>query len=119
MSDVSQGRPIDLIVNAGQVSDHLGALAELGSLPEVDWLLGDRGYNADWFREVLKDEAIRACIPGRKQRKKPVNYNKRPNRIAIMFGRLKDRRRVAARYVRCPKVFVSTIALAAIVIYWV
>jgi transposase len=53
---------------------------------------------------------------------KPVKYNKweykRRNRIAIMFGRLKDWRRVATRYDRCPKVFLSAIALAALVIYW-
>jgi hypothetical protein len=43
---------------------------------------------------------------------------KRRNRIEIMFGRLKDWRRVATRYDRCPKVFLSAIALAAVVIYW-
>jgi hypothetical protein len=35
-----------------------------------------------------------------------------------MFGRLKDWRRVTTRYDRCPKVFLSAIALAALVIYW-
>ena len=93
----------------------------LGVLPTVDWLLGDRGYDADWFRDALKDKGIRACIPGRKQRKTPVKYDKRRykrrNRIEIMFGRLKDGRRVATRYDRCPKVFLSAIVLAAIVIY--
>ena len=83
---------------------------------------GDRGYDAEWFREALKDKAIRACIPGRKQRKKTVKYDKRPykrrNRIEIMFGRLKDWRRVATRYDRCPEVFLSAIAFAATVIYW-
>ena len=39
-------------------------------------------------------------------------------RYEIMFGRLKDWRWVAKRYDRCPKVFLSAIALAAIVIYW-
>lgn len=42
----------------------------------------------------------------------------RRNRIEIMFGRLKDWRRLATRYDRCPKVFLSAIALAALVIYW-
>ena len=105
-----------------QVNDYIGAQALLSSLPDVDWLLGDRGYDADWFREALKDKGIRACIPGRKQRKAPVKYDKRRykrrNRIEIMFGRLKDWRRVATRYDRCPKAFLSAIALAAIVIYW-
>ncbi|HBB85270.1 MAG TPA: IS5 family transposase [Sulfitobacter sp.] len=118
----SEGRPLNLFVTAGQVSDYIGARALLGSLPDVDWLLGARGYDAEWFREALKDKGIRACIPGRKQRKKTVKYDKRPykrrNRIEIMFGRLKDWRRVATRYDRCPKVFLSTIAFAATVIYW-
>ncbi len=66
----SRGRPLDLFVTAGQVSDYIGARALLSTLPDVDWLLGDRGYDADWFREALKDKGIPACIPGRKQRKK-------------------------------------------------
>ncbi len=118
----SQGRPINLFVTAGHVRDYIGARALLGSLPNVDRLLGDRGYDADWFREVLKDKGIRACIPGRDQRKKPVKYDKRrykrQNRIEIMFGSHKDWRRVATRYDRCPKVFLSAIALAAIVMFW-
>ena len=73
----SQGRPIDLFVTAGQVSDDIGARALLSSLPDVDWLLRDHGYDADWFREALKDKGIRACIPGRKQRKKTIKYDKR------------------------------------------
>jgi transposase len=43
---------------------------------------------------------------------------KRRNRIEIMFGRLKDWRRVATRYDRCPKVFLSAVALAATVMFW-
>lgn len=118
----SKGRPINFFVSAGQVSGYIGALALLSNLPDVDWLLGDRGYDADWFREALQDMGIRACIPGRKQRKTQVKYDKRRykrrNRIEIMFGRLKDWRRVATRYDRCPKAFFSAIALAATVIYW-
>nr|WP_111301835.1 IS5 family transposase [Paracoccus saliphilus] len=118
----SQGRPIDLFVTAGQVSDHIGARALLGSLPKVKWLLGDRGYDADRFREALQNKGRRARIPGGKQRRAPVGYDKRRykrrNRIGIMFGRLKGWRRVATRYDRCPKVFLSAVALAAAVIYW-
>lgn len=116
----SRGRPLDLFITAGQVSDYIGARALLSGLPNVEWLLGDRGYDADWLREALQDKGIRACIPGRKQRKTPVKYDKRRykrrSRIGIMFGRLKDWRRVATRYDRCQKVFLSAIALAATVI---
>ncbi|MBS0993844.1 hypothetical protein JK207_02540 [Gluconobacter cerinus] len=35
-----------------------------------------------------------------------------------MFGKLKDRRRVATRYDRCPTVVFSAICLAATVMFW-
>ena len=118
----ANGRPLSFFMTAGQVSDYTGAAALLDELPKAQWLLADRGYDADWFRDALKDKGITPCIPGRKSRGKPVKYDKRRykrrNRIEIMFGRLKDWRRVATRYDRCPKVFLSAIALAATVIYW-
>ena len=104
------------------MSDYIGARALCRSLPTVEWLIADRGYDADWFREALRDKGIRPCIPGRTSRGKAVWYDKRRykrrNRIEIMFGRLKDWRRIATRYGRCPKVFLSAIALSAAVIFW-
>lgn len=118
----ARGRPISFFMTAGQVSDYTGAEALLDSLPRADWLLGDRGYDADWFRDALAEKGITACIPGRKSRNKPVKYDKRRyksrNRIEIMFGRLKDWRRVATRYDRCSTVFLSAVALAATVLFW-
>jgi transposase len=91
-------------------------------LPKAEWLLADRGYDADWFTGALNDKGIKPCIPGRKSRGKPIKHDKRRykrrNRIEIMFGRLKDWRRVATRYDRCPKVFLSAIALAATAMFW-
>ena len=117
----SQGRPIDLFVTAGQVSDYIGARALLSGLPNVKWLLGDRGYDADWFREALEEKGITPCIPSRKGRKVPIQqdaerYRKR-HKIENSFARLKDWRRGATRYDRCPKVFLSACALAAIVMF--
>lgn len=39
----TNGRPISIIMTAGQVSDYVGAAALLDSLPGAQWLLGDRG----------------------------------------------------------------------------
>jgi len=116
------GRPIRFFMSPGEISHYTRAAALLSSLPSAQWLLADRGYDADWFREGLENKGIKPCIPGRKSRTKPVKYDKRRykrrNRIEIMFGRLKDWRRVATRYDRCPKVFLSAIALAATVLFW-
>ena len=118
----SVGRPIQAVITAGRVSDHVGARALRGRLPAVDWLIADRGYDADRVRDALRDKGIRPCIPGRKPRDEPVRHDKRRcrrrDRIEIMSGRLKDWRRVATRHDRCPKVFPSAIALAATVIFW-
>lgn len=118
----AKGRPLRFFMTAGQVSDYTGAAALLGSLPAAECLIADRGYDADWFREALKDKGIGPCIPGRKSRGKAVRYDKRRykrrNRIEIMFGRLKDWRRVATRYDRCAKTFLSAVALAATVMFW-
>jgi transposase len=35
-----------------------------------------------------------------------------------MFGRLKDWRRIATRHDRCAKTFLSAVALAATVLFW-
>ena len=121
VTDTSE-RPIRLFITAGQVSDYTGAAALMNSLPEADWLLADRGYDADWFRETLVDKGTTPCTPGRKSRKKTVKYDKRRykrrNRIERMFGRLKDWRRISTRYDRSPTVFLSAIARAAAVIFW-
>jgi transposase len=94
----------------------------MNGLSKGEWLLTDRGYDADWFREALIEKGAKPCVPGRKLRKKTVKYDKRRykrrNRIERMFGRIKDWRRVATRYDRCPKVLLSAIALAATVIFW-
>jgi transposase len=59
---------------------------------------------------------------GSEIRNKTIKYDKRRykrrNRIEIMFGRLKDWRRVATRCDRCPMAFLSAIALTATVIFW-
>lgn len=85
------------------------------------WRLSDRGYHAEWFREAPQGKGVRVWIPGRNARKTAVTHDarryKRRNRIAIMLGRRKDGRRVATRYDRSPKVFLSAFAHAAIVLF--
>ena len=80
----ARGRPIRFFMTAGQVSDYTGARALLSSLPNANWLLGDRGYDADWFREARVDKKITPCIPGRKSREKLVKYDKRRYRVPLV-----------------------------------
>ena len=111
-----------MLLSEGQMNDYKGAALMLDALPPAKALLGDRGYDADWFRKALAERNIAACIPSKRNREVPIPHDailyRQRHRIENMFGRLKDWRRVATRYDRCPKVFLSAIALAATVIYW-
>lgn len=106
----SQGRPLDLFTTAGQVSYYIGVRALLSGLPNVRWLLGNRGYDADWLRDRLHDMGIRAYISDRKHRKTPVKYDKRRyKRRSCIERRLKNQKRAATRYDRCSKIFLSAV----------
>uniref|UniRef100_A4WSG9 Transposase IS4-like domain-containing protein n=1 Tax=Cereibacter sphaeroides (strain ATCC 17025 / ATH 2.4.3) TaxID=349102 RepID=A4WSG9_CERS5 len=59
----ANSRPIGFFISAGPVSDYTGGAALLGSLPKADWLLADRGYDADWLRDASKDKGMKVCIP--------------------------------------------------------
>jgi transposase len=94
----------------------------LGTTPAARVLLADKGYDADWLRDGIADRQTGACIPSKSNRKiqRPhdrVLYRKR-HRIENMFGKLKDWRSIHTRYDRCAHTFMSAIAVAAIVIFW-
>lgn len=72
----AEGSPRRFFMVAGQVSDNTGAAVLLNSLPSTDLLLADRGYDADWFSDALKDKGIKPCTLGRKSRGKPVKHDK-------------------------------------------
>jgi transposase len=118
----ARGRPIRMFLSAGQTSDYQGARAMLSSLPKAKSLLGDRGYDADWFRWALSDQGIVPCIPSKANRKVPIPHDpvlyRQRHKIENAFGRLKDWRRVATRYDRCPLVYLSACARAALMIFW-
>ncbi len=61
----TNGRPIRFFMSAGQISDYTGAAALLAVMPKAQWLLGDRGYDADWFRDALQDKGIEGLAAGR------------------------------------------------------
>jgi IS5 family transposase len=117
-----KGRPLTFFLSPGQMSDARGALVLLAQLPPAKRLLGDKGYDADWLRNELKARGLRICIPGRRGRLHPARHNKRLYqkrcRIENAFARLKDWRGIAMRYTRCGDLFLSAIALAAAVIFW-
>ena len=111
-----------MLLTAGNINDISVARALLTAAGPVRRLIADRGYDANHLRRFLADQQAEAVIPSTKSRRKPIPYDllayKDRNRIERMWCRLKDWRRIATRYDRCPILFLSACALAATVIYW-
>ena len=63
-----------MLLSEGQMSDYKGAALMLEALPKAKELLGDKGYDADWFRHALAKRGITACIPSKSNRRKPIEY---------------------------------------------
>ncbi len=68
----ANARPLSFFMTAGQVSDHTGAAALLDDLPEVPWMLADRGYDSEWYRAAFQAKGTIPCVPGRKPRNVPI-----------------------------------------------
>lgn len=86
-------------------------------------LLGNKGYDADWFPDALTQRGANVCIPSKANRKVPIPHDvtlyRKRHKIENMFGKLKDWRRVHTRYDRCAHTFMSAICIAAIIIFWI
>jgi transposase len=70
-----KGRPLVMLLFEGQMSDYRGAALMLDALPRAKALLGDRGYDADWFRAALVKRGIAACIPSKANCKVPIPHD--------------------------------------------
>ncbi len=117
-----QGRPCVLLLTPGNVHDCKVAQACIEAMPPSAELVADKGYDSQALREWLEARGTQAVIPPRKNRKIQYDYDKaiyrQRNVIERMFCRLKDWRRIATRFDRNVKNFMSAIALAAAVIWW-
>jgi len=116
------GRPYALMLTAGNVSDIKAAPALLQRAGRMRYLLADKGYDADQLRRSLRDAGAVPVIPGRCNRKRTIRYDKGRyhgrHLIENAFCRLKDFRRVATRYDKLAANFLSGVALATALAFW-
>ncbi len=88
----------------------------------MHYLLGDKGYDANHLRRLLRESGTTPVIPGRRNRKREIQYDEERYRgrhlIENAFCRLKDFRRVATRYDKLSENFLSGIALVTAIAFW-
>ncbi len=63
-----------MLLGEGQMNDFQGAALMVDALSKAEALLGDKGYDADWFRAALANRGITACIPSKTNRKLQIPH---------------------------------------------
>ena len=114
------GRPLRLIVTAGQRGDVIQAPALLDGHQGAA-VIADKAYDSNALRALIAGmgaKAVIPCNPGRKVAipHDPVAYRQR-NRIERCFNRMKHFRRFATRYDRRTIHFRGFALLAAAMIW--
>lgn len=116
------GRPYALALTPGNVADVKAAPALLEHAGRMRYLIADKGYDANSLRRSLREGGTVPVIPGRRSRKRPIRYDEQRYRdrhlIENAFCRLKDFRRVATRYDKLAANFLSSVALATAIAFW-
>jgi transposase len=86
--------------------------------PRATSLLADRGYDADWIRELIKDQGCTPVIPPKSNRRKEVPFSKhkykKRNLVERCINKLKQFRHIATRYDRHASAYLAFAKLAAV-----
>lgn len=90
----------------------------LQELPAGVSVLADRGYDADWIRELIKDHDCTPVIPPKSNRIDNITFSKRKyrerNLVERCINKLKQFRHIATRYDRKASAYLAFAKLAAV-----
>ena len=116
MSD-GQGRAVAFALAPGQAHELPLAPGLLDQLSRVPlWVVGDRGYSADHFRELIWTKGARPAIPTRRNEaavRCPDFIDHNRNLVERLWAKLKEWRAVATRYEKTAASFLGVLRLAA------
>jgi transposase len=112
---------VEGVLTGGNVADITVADALTAAVVGC-YVVEDRGYDCDRHRRELEANNNIPVIPGRKNRKVVVAYDKTVyklrQRIERFFGKLKENRRLAVRYDKMDATFLGFIAMAILVAFY-
>ena len=114
------GNPVRFILTGGQSSEIKQAEALIEGF-NVDYVMADKGYDADLFIEMIELGGATAVIPPKKNRLTKREYDehlyKERNLVERVFQKLKHYRRIATRYERLAVTYLAMLSLVATVIW--
>ena len=114
----SNGLPVRLALSPGEAHDIRLAGKLLSRLKSGSTLLANRGYDADWIRELATKKGAWANIPPKSNRTDPICFSpylyRARNQVERFFNRIKQCRRVATRCDKLVANYLAFVQLASI-----
>lgn len=114
------GNPLGFTLTPGQRSDFTQAEA-LVSPHDAEAVLADKGYDSDKFVAFIEAREAKVVIPSRKNRKEQreidENLYKDRNKVERFINRIKYYRRIATRYDKTARNYLSFVYLASTMIW--
>lgn len=120
MSVDGLGNPLQFQITAGQVHDITEAEALLPPAP-VEYVLADKGYDADAFVQMIQGRGAVPVIPPRSNRKMPREYDahlyKERHLVECFINKIKHYRRIFSRYDKLAQTYLSFLHLVSALIW--
>jgi transposase len=112
-----RGRAVAVSLAAGPRHDQHAVLPLLMGL-RGRRVVADKGFDSDVFRNRLRTQHTRCCIPPKRDRRRPVRFHRGYYRcrhqVENFFGRIKINRRISTRYDKLAETFLGFVLLATI-----
>ena len=109
------GNPVRLLITPGQQADIKQADALIAGF-SADYVIADKGYDADTFIESIEATKAIAVIPPRCNRTVARDYDEHLYGERC-FQKLKNYRRIATRYERLAVTYLAMLSLISAVIW--
>ena len=115
------GNPIELYLTPGNINDCSVAVDVLSNVElEGSVVMGDKAYGTNEIRNYIESRGASYCIPPKSNTAEPwecdfYQYKER-HLVECFFNKLKEFRRIATRYEKLSRNFLSFALLASVMI---
>ncbi len=114
------GNPLRFILTPGQWHDITQAEDLVEGLPGA-YLLADKAYDSDGFRDHIDEAGMEAVIPPNRSRSRFIPYDKdvykERNIVERFINKIKHFRRIATRYEKTDTAYMAILFLVGAVIW--
>ena len=115
----SLGQLVNILLTPGQVHESQVA-QEVFADEECEFFLADKAYDIDAFRENLNKKGIQPVIPSKSNRLNPTAHDKHiykeRNIVERFFQKIKRFRRIATRYDKTARMYLTGVMFVSILL---